>query len=67
MCSIGANLFGLGGPMQDAPPRRQALPLAHRAFPFSHFDPDRSHADENPTIQQLDKPQLERQKAGEND
>ena len=57
MCSIGANLFGLGGPMQDAPPRRQALPLTRRVSPFTHYDSDRSHADENPTIQQLIKPQ----------
>jgi hypothetical protein len=38
-------------PVTLAPPRRQALPLARRAFPpFSHYDSDRSHTDENPTI-----------------
>ena len=28
MCSIGANLFGLGGPLQDTPPRQRRYPLS---------------------------------------
>ena len=37
----------------------QALPLARRALPLNQYDSDRSHADENPTIKQLDKPQFD--------
>ena len=56
MGRLGANLFGLGGPMQDAPPRRRRYPSATFYFTTGGHPPVFWYNKED-NVQPTDKPQ----------